>query len=287
LSPPDAAGARGRGFIIAFRLALLVAAAGAVAAAVLIGAAGRGGGAVGGPVFACPMHAEVRAPAPASCSICGMALERVGGAPPGRGATAAVPDTTAVENVRKHRIMDFVRKRALLPSIRELRGPAWVEGDGAVVAVLYDDQIAALAANEAASFSPTGTPSVAVAVRRTGEPARRWDASTSSLRFRGSAKGSSARAGDVGWLQVTPKPRDVLAVPSAAVLADADGSYVLVPNGAEGFERRSIRIGETFAKQGFAVVLDGLREHERVAARATFFLDAERKLDANRRGGAP
>lgn len=270
--------------VIAFRLALLVAAAGAVAAAVVIGTAGAGGGA---PVFACPMHAEVRVRAPSSCPICGMALERVGAAPPTRGATAAVPDTTAVENVRKHRIMDFVRKRALLASIRELRGPAWVEDDGAVVAVLYDDQIAALATDEAASFSPTGTPSVAVAVRRTGEPARRWDASTSSLRFRAFAKGDSSRAGDVGWLQVTPKPRDVLAVPSAALLADAEGSYVLVPDGAEGFERRSIRIGETFAKQGFAVVLDGLREHERVAARATFFLDAERKLAANRGGRTP
>jgi hypothetical protein len=275
VSPPS------RALVVAFRVVLLVASATAVAAAVAIGLAGRGGGAA---VFVCPMHAEVRTSAPASCPICGMALERVGASPSSRGG--ATPDLTAVENVRKHRIMDFVRKRSLLPGIRELRGPAWVDREGVVVTVLYDDQIAALAVDEAASFSPARAPGEAVPVRRTGEAAVPWDDSTSRLRFRAPARGgTSPRAGDVGWLVIAPKARDVLTVPSAAVISAADGPYVLMSDDAGGFERRPIRIGETFLKQGFCVVLEGLHEHDRVAARATFFLDAERKLASA--GGEP
>ena len=44
------------------------------------------------------------------------------------------------------------------------------------------------------------------------------------------------------------------------------------------FQKRPIRIGETFQKQGFAVVLSGLQVHDRVVSRATFFLDADRRL---------
>jgi hypothetical protein len=277
--------ARGSARLVAgIRLALVMVAAGAAVAAAVVGA---GGGAREVTVFVCPMHAEVRARAPASCPICGMALERVGARP----APAAVVDTTAVENVRKHRTLDFVRKHALLPTIRELRGPAWVAADGAVVALLYDDQIAALAQDETASFAPSqDTPAApappAVVVRRTGEPPESWDASTSRVRFRAGAK-SPPRAGAVGWLSIAPKARDVVGVPSPAVAQSPEGPYVLVADGAGGYVRRPIRIGETFLKQGFAVVLDGVREHERVAARATFFLDAERKLAASRSEGRP
>jgi hypothetical protein len=270
--------------VAAIRLAFVIAAAGAAIAAAIGG--GRGA-ARGAAVFVCPMHAEVRAPAAASCPICGMALERVGARP----APAAAVDTTAVENVRKHRTLDFVRRHALLPAIRELRGPAWVDADGTVVAILYDDQIASLAEDEPASFapspdSPAAPTPAAIPVRRTGEPPEGWDASTSRLRFRVTGQ-RRPRPGAVGWLSVAPKARDVLGVPSPAVVQSPEGPYVLVADGWGGTVRRPIRIGETFLKQGFAVVLDGVREHERVAARATFFLDAERKLAASRAEGAP
>jgi hypothetical protein len=277
--------------VLALRMFLVIAAAGAAIAAAITSVRAPARAAV----FACPMHAEVREPVPGGCPICGMALERVG-ARPASPATAAAPDTTAVENVRKHRTLDFVRKRALLAPVRELRGPAWVEADGAVAAVLYDDQIAALAADEAATFSPsaaapTAAPALApaVALRRAEAAPARWDASTSLLRFRaaGPAARRALRANDVGWLVLPPKARDVLAVPSAALVPSPDGYYVLVADGAGGYERRDVRIGETFVKQGFAVVLAGLREHERVAARATFFLDADRKLAASRGEGMP
>jgi hypothetical protein len=43
------------------------------------------------------------------------------------------------------------------------------------------------------------------------------------------------------------------------------------------FAKRPIEIGETFLRQGFAVVLSGLRVNERVVGRATFFLEADRR----------
>ena len=44
------------------------------------------------------------------------------------------------------------------------------------------------------------------------------------------------------------------------------------------FTKRPIEIGETFLKQGLTVVLSGLQPNDRVIARATFFVDADRRL---------
>lgn len=68
-----------------------------------------------------------------------------------------------------------------------------------------------------------------------------------------------------------------MTVPASAVLQSPEGPYVLVSIGDLRFEKRPIAIGETFLKEGFAVVLSGLRVNERVVARATFFFDADRR----------
>jgi hypothetical protein len=199
---------------------------------------------------------------------------------------AEMGDLTAVENVRRHRIVDFVRARSLLPNAREIRGPAWVDADGAVTAILYDDQIAALAPDEAGSFTLGRDPSAAaLSARRTADPVVAWDRSTSRVRFRlgggggGDSAGAAApRAGDVGWIELSRKAREVVGVPVAAVVQSPEGPYVLLPAGAADVEKRPIEIGETYVKQGYAVVLAGLRPHDRVIARATFFLDADRRM---------
>jgi hypothetical protein len=269
-----------RRFIVAARLALLLLGAGALTAAVLIAARG-GGAADSGVYYACPMHLGVRDSAPGQCPICRMALESAG-----RDVAASAMrsagrlDTTAMENVRKHRIIDFVHQRTLLFDARELRAPAWVENDGTVAAVFYIDQIAALAADEPASFSPTQAPQARVAMRRTADPPVRWDQSTSRIRFRLDAARASVRLqpGQVGWVEAARKSRAVLAVPASAVLQSPEGPYVLAAVGNAKFEKRPIEIGETFQKQGFAVVLSGLRANDRVVSKATFFLDADRRL---------
>jgi hypothetical protein len=257
ISPPEPS----RRFVVAGRLLLLLTALGALGAAVLIGTRDRA------PVVArytCPMHPEVRSGEQGQCPICRMALE-----PRGREERAPA-DTLAVENVRKHRILDVVRKRALLFPVQELRGPAFVDRDGAVTATFYDDQIAVIAEGEEAVFSPAAAPAQSFRLRRTRDAVARWDASTSRIRF----SGLRLKPGTAGWLSLPRKPREVLALPASAIVNSPEGPYVLTA----GFEKRPVEIGETFVKQGFAVLLSGLEPHERVVSRATFFLDAGRKL---------
>jgi hypothetical protein len=280
-----------RSFIVALRIVLLLASAGAVVAAVAIGVRGRGAAVESSARFVCPMHPEVRSPTPGGCPICGMALE-----PIGRDATAAnrrgdmpgMPDITAVENIRKHRIIDFVRRRSLPASIREIRGAAWVDEDRGLTAIYYNDQIQALGADEAATFSPARAPRTTVAVRRTADPAVPWDRSTSLIRFRPDPAAPAAATkeaikdtlapGQVGWIELERRSREVLIVAASAILPSPEGPYVLALVGPGRFEKRPIEIGETFLKQGFAVVLSGLRDRDRVVSRAAFFIDADRRL---------
>jgi hypothetical protein len=272
------------------RVLLLLLAAGAAAAGAWLG--GRAGSETErGARYACPMHPEMVATRPGQCSICGMALEplRLAGA---HGSSShaddllGMTDLTAVENVRKHKILDVVRMQSLLMNVRELRGGAWVEDDGAVTALFYKDQIDALGLDEPGAFSCGGTSQLTVAVRRLAEPAQPWDRSVSRIRFaavspRPGGEGAPCpHAGQVGWVQLAYKMRAVLTVPASALLQSPEGPYVLVASGGSRFEKRSIEIGETFLKQGFAVVLSGLRVQERVVSRAAFFIDAERRLAA-------
>jgi hypothetical protein len=290
-----AAGARS--LIVGLRVFLLVAAACAVVVAVTIAARGRADGGKATIRYACPMHAEVRSAIPGECPICRMALERVGFVPGKQRYVegAGTIDLHAIDNVKKHNIIDFVRRHALLPVLRELRGPAWVDEDRTISAIFYNDQIAAMAPDEAATFLPGDGAGAAepVVARRTIDAPMAWDRSTSRLLFRVAkdakngkdgkdAKASRLAAGQVGWLEVAPLPRAVVGVAASAVLQSPEGPYVLAWTGHDyTFVKRPIEIGETFHRQGFAVVLAGLQPNDRVIARATFFVDADRRLDGN------
>jgi hypothetical protein len=186
-------------------------------------------------------------------------------------------DVLAVENIRKHNIVDFVRRRTPLYNAREMRAPAWVSGDE-VVAIFYRDQVAAIAAGETGTLSLTRNATSVSIVRRTDDPPVPWDSSTALVRFRLEARARRPPDGALGWMELPPRPREVLTVPASAVIQSPEGPYVLVSIGGFEFEKRPIEIGETFSKQGFAVVLAGLRANERVVARATFFVEANRRL---------
>jgi hypothetical protein len=276
--------------IVAFRVFLLAVAAAALAAAVAIGLGGRDAAEVAAAVrYACPMHPEVRAGAPGECPICRMALERVGRQAPitMHAAAAESADFAAVENVRRHNIVDFARRHTLLVPLCELRGPASVDTDGEVAALFYDDEVASLQDGELGTFTPTAAPNERIALRRVAGAPQRWDSSTVRIRFRPvlrSVTGRSAPplpAGQVGWVELAPRPRQVLTVPASAVVQSPEGPYVLASTGSGfNFEKRRIELGETFLKQGLAVVLSGLRVNERVVGRATFFLEADRRTSA-------
>jgi hypothetical protein len=273
--------------VVAVRLLLLALAVGAVVVAILIGVAGRGGDDDAGARFACPMHPEVVAKAPGQCPICRMALE-----PTGRSTTTPRPgmggmvDTTAIDNVRKHKFLEFVRIRSLLPHLRDLRAPAWVEEGGAVSAVFYNDQITVIANGEPGSFTLMQTPGAPFRVRRLPDAPVPWDRSTSRIRFAVDAKEAPA-PGRAGWLEIERKPREVLGVPSSAIVQSPEGPYVLLAQGGGRFQKRAIEIGETFVKQGFAVVLSGLQRNDLVVSKATFFLEADRRLGLAGEQGAP
>ena len=267
-------------FIVGLRVLLLAIAATAAAVAVTAGLRSRDG--VAGIRYACPMHAEVRSTAPGECPICRMALERIGFVP---GVAkpyldvAGTIDLRAIDNVKKHNIVDFVRKHALPSVLRDLRGPAWVEDDGAIAAIFYNDQVAAIAPDEPGTFALGDAPASRFAARRTNDAPVAWDRSTSRIRFRAANGTTKAPPRQTGWLEVTPRPRQVLSVSSSAVLQAPEGPYVLAWSGHDyTFTKRPIEIGETFLKQGLTVVLSGLQPNDRVIARATFFVDADRRL---------
>ena len=77
--------------------------------------------------------------------------------------------------------------------------------------------------------------------------------------------------------------RDAEGVLVQGVLEGADSSAVATQLFGTGIT--PIEIGETFAAEGFAVVLSGLRAGEPVVARATFFVDAGRRLAAETTAG--
>ncbi len=217
-----------------------------------------------------------------------MALERIGFVP---GAVkpymeaAGTVDLRAIDNIKKHNVVDFVKRRALLPVLRELRAPAWVDRDGTIAAIFYDDQINAMAPDELASFGRATAPRALSP--RAGRPTRRSPGIGRRRSFASAWRGRSGprqAAGVVGWLDVAPRPRQVLSVAASAVLQSPDGPYVLAWSGHDyTFVKRPIEIGETFLKQGFAVVLSGLQPNDRVIARATFFVDADRRGRERRR----
>jgi hypothetical protein len=269
-----------RPLILALRVGLLVMAGAAVGVAVL----GWNDHAPGTELarYVCPMHPAVRAKVAGDCPICGMALEPLvagdADAVARGGGMSGMPDLTAVDNIRKHRILDVIRRRSLPANIRELRAPALVAGDGDVQAIFYDDQIAAMDAGETGVLSATGDARSTFSVIRAATAGERVDRSTSRVHFRLSPGAPAPAPGLTGWLVLAPKVREVLTVPASALLQSPRGTYVLVWAGADRFDKREIEIGETFLKQGFAVVRSGLQLHDRVVSRAAFFLDAERRL---------
>lgn len=258
----------------AFRLGLLVLAAGALAAAWIAGrmrdhamiesAAAR---------YVCPMHPDVTASRPGLCPICGMEVELVSA---GGGAAAAIGPST-------FQTYDFVRHRGFG---LEIRAPAWIEADGVVSALVYKDLLPTLTSDERAVFSPsTGAPGGGgnVEVHRTLDATDApvsWDRATSRVHFQVSVRvrgGAWPRPGEVGWVRLAGKRREVQVIPYRAVLEGAEGPYVLVGSGdGRTLEKRPIELGRVIG--GIATVLSGLRLQERVLVRGAFFVDAERRL---------
>jgi hypothetical protein len=274
--------------LVTSRLLLLVA-AGAAAVAAFVPDVPR----AGAPAhYRCPMHPEVSAPAPGDCPICGMALvdEPVG--------TAAHADAERVDQLDPARIGRAERRVIAEP----VRVPAWVDAGGAVIAMLYRDDLVGLAPDDPAVFYPAAAPGQGIDVRRAAAPATDWDGATVAARFdvaSGAASAPPASAsraapgaassaapggassagvaapgalapGTEGWLAIAARPRELVVVPSGAILEGTGGPYVLaVADG--GVTRRAVLAGRTH--QGAIAVLAGLAAGDQVVVAGAFLLD--------------
>ncbi len=279
LLPSAADGRRARALVIAGRLLLLLVAALALVSAFALARARDRDRARAEQSsterYVCPMHPEVVSRVSGECPICRMALERVGAAEKSPPAAA------------QNGIVDVAKRRVVTQLVR---APAWLAKGGAVTAVLHKDDLVGLAPGEHALFFGTATPGAGTAVHLSPDHPSPWDAATVQVHFQIDRMVPATKE-DTGWLELAPRPRELLVVPSSAVLYSGAGAYVLAaPPGGHTFTRRSVDIGRIL-DSGYAaglsgdhfgaiVVLSGLEEGEQVVVGDTFFLDAERRLQA-------
>jgi hypothetical protein len=277
--------------VAVLRIALAALAAGAVVAAVLVS---RGGTAPAGRRFVCPMHGEVASAHPGDCPICGMALEEVDAAHhvamPDDPATTGAGDialTALRASEEARRLLRFSVapvRRNVLPG--EVFAPAIAEPDGAITTRLYRDELATLAAGERAEFIPAAAPDAPVQVVRDPE-APAVHATIADVRFRPEsgpdggpgAAGAAPPAGQIGWVKLAYRTRDMLVVRASAVLHGPDGPYVLVFSAQHGnLTRRKVELGKEW--EGMTAIVGGLRDKEFVVMGDASSFDAERRLQA-------
>lgn len=188
---------------------------------------------------------------------------------------AASPAFAVAESVnpQNHNVIGTAQLRAFTQSVR---AAAWLETDGLVTAVLRNDELSGLSPGEHALFFRATAPAVGIDGRLTAEPPAPWDGSTSRVRFRFDAPASGLEPGEVGWVELAARPRELLVIPSSAVLYSPDGPYVLAAGGdGRTFTTRRVQIGRV--SRGLAAVLSGLRDGEPIIVGSAFSWDAERR----------
>jgi hypothetical protein len=308
---------RAAALVVAARVLLLLAAVSLVVLSLTMTVRHGAADAAAVERFSCPMHAEVTSTEAGECPICKMALERVGEGkrkgssascetapdrlPTRAGATAPEAPSLGPPSPlgRTWLPATFPASKPGRPSdgpplatprwkthSDAVRAPAWVEAADRLSALLYRDEVVGLRSRERGAFFRSLSPRASIAVELDDEEPKRWDASTVLVHFvlvrpkgeRGAKEPEEWRTGDVGFLELEPRPRELLFVPESAILRSSNGSYVLVAGTDETFARRPVELGR--ARKGHAVVVSGLSEADRVVVGNAFFFDARRAPDS-------
>jgi hypothetical protein len=177
-------------------------------------------------------------------------------------------------NPRDHSVIGAARRHVVALAVR---APAWLDSDGLVSALLRREELAGLSPGEHGMFFRANAPAEGAQVRLGEEPPAPWDDSAARVRFRFAGRGGALRPGEVGWVVLAARSREVVVIPSGAVLYSPAGPYVLAV-GADGRApaRRSVEIGGV--SRGLAVVLAGLRDGEPIIVGSAFSWDVQRRL---------
>lgn len=276
--------------VIVGRAALLVIAVAAAVSGVVLTSRPKTEQAGAGR-FVCPMHPEVISEGPSDCPICGMALEPAGTAPAASNDDIAahelLPASGGPLDAPRYST-DFVRHRRLSGAIIAPAVVESVEGDNEVLAWIYKDDVATIAAGDAASFALSRAPSTKLAAHVTAAPPSPWDASMMRVHLHVDGTpggGEPLHRGAVGFVSFERNPHDVLVVPAGALIASREGQSVLVYSDEhQSFARRTVQIGKSV--NGWTTVVGGLSAREKVVSINTFFLEAERRLHAELRAPA-
>jgi hypothetical protein len=245
----------------------------------------QGAGSASAPdaqAFACSMHPEVTSPVPAKCRKCKMPLQRRDAGHAGAetadehaGHLEAATSTRAAAVFSFH---DVSRVRAHSSS-RDMKGPAWLETPTQGRALYFTDECQLLQPGEKGLFFPTARPKdgapAGIPVQLSAEPATPWDAATALVGF-DVEKGVELAPKQTGWLKLATRTRNDLAIPYSAIIQSREGPYVLVlSEDLNKIAKRTVTLGSVVF--GYASIIAGLRDGERVAAMRTFSLDALRK----------
>jgi hypothetical protein len=265
--------------IVAARLGLLLLVALAAVWALVLGQGQAAGH------YVCPMHPEVAARAPGQCPVCGMALEQREVAPPGMLNQAGEADARPIQAAG---FLSYgpapVHRR---PLTANAESPAWLDAQGGVTALLFEDELRDLGRKAHGSFFAARFPGAALAVERAEDPPIHWRGSMwrVSFRFRAGAPPRGLRVGATGWLEWPSPGRQSLVVLSSAVLQARAGPHLLVSSPDQrSYRSQPIATGRLVS--GYTVVVSGARERDLVFGLNAFSLDAQAQLQAQRRAAA-
>jgi hypothetical protein len=214
------------------------------------------------------MHPEVRAASGAPCPLCGMAL--VPRHPRARSDGPLVPE-------------EAIGQATTMGVSQEIAAPAWVEdgqGERAISALMYNDELATLSPADTAMFRASPGPArrmgPPVRVGRLADRPRAWDQATSRVRWR-VLDGTRLPGGETGWLEIAARDREVTVVPYQAIVPSPEGPAALVVStDRRTIARRPLTTGRVVFD--FATVIGGLGPGDRLVTEGALLHEAERRL---------